>query len=127
MRAALADIRALTAAGRKAFETDRSAQQAVAYNLAVLGEAARALSPELRERHPQVPWRDVIAQRYVVVHEYHRLDLESLGPPRRSMFPSSTISSLTSSEQSEIPLRPTSGRKPSVADASTSTSTSTIL
>ncbi len=78
MRAALADIRELTATGRKAFETDRSAQQAVAYNLAVLGEAARALSPDLRERHPQVPWRDVIAQRNVVVHEYHRLDLESL-------------------------------------------------
>jgi uncharacterized protein with HEPN domain len=78
MRAALADIRELTAAGRETFETDRSAQQAVAYNLAVLGEAARALSPELRERHPQMPWRDVIAQRNLVVHEYHRLDLESL-------------------------------------------------
>ena len=78
MRAALADIRELTAAGRETFETDRSAQQAVAYNLAVLGEAARALSPELHERHPQMPWRDVIAQRNVVVHEYHRLDLESL-------------------------------------------------
>jgi uncharacterized protein with HEPN domain len=72
MRAALADIRELTAAGRNAFQTDRSARQAVAYNLAVLGEAARALA-RLRERHPQVPWRDVIAQRNVVVHEYHRL------------------------------------------------------
>lgn len=50
----------------------------MAYNLAVLGEAARALSPELCERHPEVPWRDVIAQRNVVVHEYHRLDLDSL-------------------------------------------------
>ena len=78
MRAALADIRELTADGKKAFETDRSAQQAVAYNLAVLGEAARALSPGLRERHPEVPWRDVIAQRNVVVHEYHRLALDSL-------------------------------------------------
>jgi uncharacterized protein with HEPN domain len=74
----LADIRALTADGKQAFETDRAAQQAVAYNLAVLGEAARALSQELRERYPEVPWRDVIAQRNVVVHEYHSLDLESV-------------------------------------------------
>jgi uncharacterized protein with HEPN domain len=59
MRDALTDIGALTADGRQAFETDSSAQQAVAYNLAVLGEAARVLSPELRERHPEVPWRDV--------------------------------------------------------------------
>jgi uncharacterized protein with HEPN domain len=78
MRDALTDVKALTADGKQAFQADRSAQQAVAYNLAVLGEAARALSPELRERHPEVPWRDVIAQRNVVVHEYHRLDLDSL-------------------------------------------------
>lgn len=78
MRAALSDIRALTASDYQAFERDRSGQQAVAYNLAVLGEAARALSPELRDGHPEMPWRDVIAQRNVVVHEYHRLDLDSL-------------------------------------------------
>lgn len=78
MREALRDIRQLTAQGREQFESDRSAQQAVASNLAVLGEAARALSEELRERHPQVPWRDVIAQRNIVVHEYHRLDLNSI-------------------------------------------------
>lgn len=78
MQAALEDIAQLTANGRQAFDSDRPAQQAVAYNLAVLGEAARALSPELRDRHPDLPWRDVIAQRNVVVHEYHRLDLDTL-------------------------------------------------
>lgn len=78
MRAALADITGLTADGRQAFVQDRAAQQAVAYNLAVLGEAARALSGDLRDRHPEVPWGDVIAQRNVVVHEYHRLDLDIL-------------------------------------------------
>lgn len=46
MRDALADIRALTADSKQSFENDRISQQAVAYNLAVLGEAARALSPE---------------------------------------------------------------------------------
>lgn len=78
MRAALADIRDLTASGKRTFASDRPAQQAVAYNLAVLGEAARALSAALRDQYPEVPWRDVIAQRNVVVHEYHRLDTDSL-------------------------------------------------
>jgi uncharacterized protein with HEPN domain len=98
MRAALTDIQALTANGKRAFQTDRIAQQAVAYNLAVLGEAARALSPELHERPPEVPWRDVIDQRNVVVHEYHRLDLDAdatgvptdrarMGPSRRRSSP----------------------------------------
>jgi len=57
--------KALVGDGEKVFESDRIAQQAVAYNLAVLGEAARSLTPELRERHIDVPWRDVIAQRNV--------------------------------------------------------------
>jgi uncharacterized protein with HEPN domain len=78
MRSALADIRALTGDDRDAFLRDRTAQQAVAFNLAVLGEAARALSDDLRERHPEVPWREVIGQRHVVIHEYHRLDLDAI-------------------------------------------------
>jgi Protein of unknown function DUF86 len=52
MRAALADIRDLTQRDKETFRADRVAQQAVAYNLAVLGEAARALSPELRDAIP---------------------------------------------------------------------------
>ena len=55
MRDAAKDIKTLTADGKQTFEQDRVAQQAVAYNLAVLGEAARALSPELRERHSAIP------------------------------------------------------------------------
>ena len=78
MRAALADIQGLTDGDRARFAADRKAQQAVAYNLAVLGEAARALSRELRERYPDVPWRLMIDQRNVVVHAYHSLDVENL-------------------------------------------------
>jgi uncharacterized protein with HEPN domain len=78
MRAAIEDICALTERDKEGFETDRYGQQAVAYNLAVLGEAARALSSELRGRYPDVQWSDVIAQRNVVVHAYHTLDVEDL-------------------------------------------------
>jgi uncharacterized protein with HEPN domain len=78
MRAALADIRTLTEHGKEAVRTDRVVQQALAYNLAVLGEGARALSQELRDRYPDIPWRAMIAQRNVVVHEYHRIDFENI-------------------------------------------------
>jgi uncharacterized protein with HEPN domain len=78
MRAALTDIRLLTRGDIEAFDANRVTQQAVAYNLAVLGEAARALSPELRDRYPNVPWRALIGQRNIVVHEYHSLDVENL-------------------------------------------------
>jgi uncharacterized protein with HEPN domain len=78
MRAALSDIRELTAGDKNSFKADRHTRQAVAYNLAVLGEAARSRSPELRERYPNVPWLDMIDTRNVAVHEYHRLDSDIL-------------------------------------------------
>jgi uncharacterized protein with HEPN domain len=77
MRAAVADIQHLTG-DRVTFDADRHIQQAVAYNLAVLGEAARSLAPELRNRYPDLPWRGMINQRNFAVHEYHRLDSEIL-------------------------------------------------
>jgi len=86
MRAAIADIRELTQSDEDGFEVDRRAQQTVAYNLAVLGEA-RALSPKLRDRYPAVPWRNVIAQRNVVVHEYHTLNANSLWATSRKDIP----------------------------------------
>jgi uncharacterized protein with HEPN domain len=54
MRAALADISNLTKGEKAAFEGDRVAQQAVAYNMMVVGEAARAVSGQLRGRFPDI-------------------------------------------------------------------------
>jgi len=43
--------------------------------LEILGEAARRVSPEFRNKHPEVPWRDVIGQRNIVIHQYDEIDL----------------------------------------------------
>lgn len=44
--------------------------------LEIIGEAARRLPKSLRDRHPEVPWADIIAMRNKVVHEYFGVDLE---------------------------------------------------
>lgn len=41
--------------GREAFFTDLLIQSAVLHRLALLGEACRGVSPELREVHPEIP------------------------------------------------------------------------
>ncbi len=43
----------------QAFQADVRTQLAVLYELIVLGEAVKRLSPEFRERHPDVPWRNM--------------------------------------------------------------------
>ncbi len=51
---------------------------AVLYEIVVLGEAARRLSPEIRAAHPEVPWREIIGMRSVVTHGYDQIDDDEL-------------------------------------------------
>ena len=50
------------------------AYDAVLRNLAVVGEAVKSLPPELKDRHPDIPWSSIAGLRNVVVHEYFRVD-----------------------------------------------------
>jgi uncharacterized protein with HEPN domain len=67
-RSALFDIRDNTALARgfvgtltlNEFKTDRRAFYAATRALEIISEAARRLSPSLRERHPELPWRTIM-------------------------------------------------------------------
>lgn len=55
------------------FLADRDKQALTSFRLSIIGENANKLSPELKARHPALPWRDMIAFRDIVSHEYHRV------------------------------------------------------
>lgn len=42
--------------------------------LQVIGESCRNVSFDLRERYPEVPWRQIIGLRIIVIHEYFGVD-----------------------------------------------------
>jgi len=52
-----------------AFQADLRTQLAVLYELTVLGEAVKWLSPEFREAHPGVPWRNMAGMRDKLIHD----------------------------------------------------------
>ena len=60
------------------FLKDEVLTAAVLHHLTVIGEAISRLSVELRERHPEVPWRQIIAVRHRIVHAYFDLDWQIL-------------------------------------------------
>lgn len=43
-----------------------------------MGEAAKRLSLEFREAHPNVPWREMAGLRDVLVHDYEVVDPDVL-------------------------------------------------
>ena len=51
---------------------------AVERNLEIIGEAARRISDELKQEHPEIPWRKIIAQRNVLIHEYDDIDYKEI-------------------------------------------------
>jgi uncharacterized protein with HEPN domain len=69
-------IEAQAARGRTAFAGDELAQTAVIRWIEIIGEATRGLTEELRRAHPEIPWRQMIAMRNVLIHGYFDVDLE---------------------------------------------------
>ena len=49
---------------------------AVTRLLEVLGEAARGLSEEIKDKNPQIPWRQIIGTRDHLIHGYFEVDLD---------------------------------------------------
>ena len=58
----------------KTFEDMKSnvmCYHAVVHNIMIIGEAANLLTKEFRDNHPEVPWRDIVDMRNVLVHGYY--------------------------------------------------------
>jgi uncharacterized protein with HEPN domain len=55
-------------------DIEQVALDAVQHRVLTIGEAVKALSPELLERHPSVPWSDIARMRELIGHHYYKLD-----------------------------------------------------
>ena len=61
---------------REDLDRDRMLTLALIKAIEIVGEAASKISPELRERHPQVPWPAILGMRNKLVHAYFVIDLD---------------------------------------------------
>ena len=56
-----------------AFQADQRTVYAIARCLEVISEASRRLPTELKDRHPNIPWRDIAALGSFYRHDYERV------------------------------------------------------
>lgn len=58
--------------------SNKMLRHAVTHNIQIIGEAAYKLTSEFCASHTEVPWRDIIGLRHVLVHDYYRIDIPEL-------------------------------------------------
>jgi len=60
------------------FQTDRMLRNAVERNMEIIGEAANRISKKFQKSHPEIPWRNIIGQRNILIHEYGEVKNERI-------------------------------------------------
>jgi uncharacterized protein with HEPN domain len=69
------------------FYEDVQCQDAVVRRIEIIGEAARRLSQETRDKYPQIPWREMTSMRNLVIHEYDVVDINQVWDTVQNKIP----------------------------------------
>ncbi len=84
------------------FVADRAVHDAVLYNLLVIGEAIKHLSPRLTRARPEVSWQSAARMRDRLVHGYFRISTAIVWETIEQDLPNlrTAVSSLLAEEES---------------------------
>ncbi len=68
-------IESYAESGRETFLETPLIQDGIIRNLEIIGEAAHHLDESFQRSNPDIDWRGIISLRNLLIHQYHRVDL----------------------------------------------------
>ena len=95
---------------RDSFCANHAVQDAVAYNITIIGEAVRCISDGTKTMHPEVPWKQIRAMRNLLIHDYLRTDVDALWNVIQNDL--GDLERMMESVKATIPSSPTAEEKP---------------
>ncbi|TFG23018.1 MAG: DUF86 domain-containing protein [Promethearchaeota archaeon] len=58
------------------FKSDDKTSSAVIRKLEIIGEATKKIPKNVKEKYPQIPWKDIAGMRDKLIHAYSDVDLK---------------------------------------------------
>ena len=69
------------------FYNDLQCQDAVLRRIEIIGEASQHISPQGRNKHSQIPWREMTMLRNLVIHKYDVVDINQVWDTVQNKLP----------------------------------------
>lgn len=75
---AIERIATYSKAGKKRFFAEGLLQDAIVRQLSIVGEAASKLSKATKDMAPDIPWKEIVGTRNIVIHDYSDINLDTI-------------------------------------------------